>query len=96
MQVNGQLHDPAALPPGETAPSTQFIVGWVGPRSGLYITKKRKISYTYHESSPDPSVVQPVARRYTDWTNQAHSISECWEKYFAWGRESKRRTVKIA
>jgi hypothetical protein len=30
MQVSGQLHDPAALPPGR-APGTRWTGGWVGP-----------------------------------------------------------------
>jgi hypothetical protein len=42
MEVSGQLHAPAALPPGETAPGTQWIGGWVGPRAGLDDVEKRK------------------------------------------------------
>jgi hypothetical protein len=34
MKVGGQLHAPAALPPGKR-PSTQYIGGWVYPRAGL-------------------------------------------------------------
>jgi hypothetical protein len=34
MGVGGQLHAPAALPPGKR-PGTRFIGGWVGPRAGL-------------------------------------------------------------
>jgi hypothetical protein len=30
MRVGGQLHGPAALPPGKR-PGTHFIRGWVGP-----------------------------------------------------------------
>jgi hypothetical protein len=30
--VSGQLHAPAALPPGKEPP---LPVGWVGPRTGL-------------------------------------------------------------
>jgi hypothetical protein len=33
MEVGGQLHDPAALPPGEEPPGTHWIAGWVGPRA---------------------------------------------------------------
>jgi hypothetical protein len=32
--VSGQLHAPAALPPGKR-PGTHFIGGWVDPRAGL-------------------------------------------------------------
>jgi len=31
--VSGQLHAPATLPPGERAPGTLWIEGWVGPRA---------------------------------------------------------------
>jgi hypothetical protein len=34
MRVSGQLHVPAALPPGKR-PGTHCIGGWVGPRAGL-------------------------------------------------------------
>ena len=34
MGVGGQLHAPAALPPGKR-PGTHFIGGWVGPRADL-------------------------------------------------------------
>jgi hypothetical protein len=32
--VSGQLHTLAALPPGERAPGTHWIGGWVDPRAG--------------------------------------------------------------
>jgi hypothetical protein len=35
MNVNGQLHDPAALSPGGLICVTLWIVGWVDPRTGL-------------------------------------------------------------
>ena len=34
MQVVGQRHAPAALPPGKR-PGVHCIRGWVGPRAGL-------------------------------------------------------------
>jgi hypothetical protein len=40
--VSGQLHAPAALPPGERATGTHWIGGWVGPRAGLDAVEKRK------------------------------------------------------
>jgi hypothetical protein len=48
--------------PGERAPSTHWIGGWVGPRPVL----KAENSWFYLDSNSDPSVVQPVASRYTD------------------------------
>jgi hypothetical protein len=40
--VSGQLHAPAALPPGERAPGTYRIGGWVNLRAGLDGLEKRK------------------------------------------------------
>jgi hypothetical protein len=34
MEMSGQLHAPAALPPEEITPSTHWIGGWVGPGAG--------------------------------------------------------------
>jgi hypothetical protein len=46
MEVSGQLHVPAALPP-----VPHWIGGWVGPRVGLDAVEKRKI-LPYRESNP--------------------------------------------
>jgi hypothetical protein len=40
--VSCQLQTPATLPPGESAPGTHWIGGWVGPRSGMDDVEKRK------------------------------------------------------
>jgi hypothetical protein len=41
--MSGQLHAPAALPPGkEPPPRTHWIGGWVDPRAGLDDVEKRK------------------------------------------------------
>jgi hypothetical protein len=40
--VSGQLHVPAVLPPGERAPGTHWLGGWVDPRAGLDDAEKRK------------------------------------------------------
>jgi hypothetical protein len=61
MEVSHQLHTPAALPPKETAISTHYIDGWVGPKDGLDIMEKRKISWTYKELKPDTWVIQLIA-----------------------------------
>jgi hypothetical protein len=42
MEVNGQLHATAALPPRKS-PGTHWIGGWVSPRAGLDTVEKRKI-----------------------------------------------------
>jgi hypothetical protein len=40
--MSGQLHAPAALPPGERAPGTHWIGGWVDPRADLDDVEKKK------------------------------------------------------
>jgi hypothetical protein len=40
--VSGQLHAPAALPPGKEPPGTQWIEGWVDFRAVLKDLEKRK------------------------------------------------------
>jgi hypothetical protein len=66
MEVSGQLHAPTALPPGEKAPDTHWIGGWVGPRAVLDAVGKRKIPSPRRKSNPRTPIVQPVAQRYTD------------------------------
>jgi hypothetical protein len=53
MEVSGQLHAPAALPPGTGV--------WVGPRASLNAAEKRQISCPCRESNPGRA-----ARSYTD------------------------------
>jgi hypothetical protein len=48
MEVSGQLHAPASLPPRETAPGTHWIEGWVGPGAVLEAVAKRKIPRDRH------------------------------------------------
>jgi len=42
MEMTVQLHAPAAFTPGERAPETHRIGGWVGPRAGLEAVEKGK------------------------------------------------------
>jgi hypothetical protein len=57
MEVSGQLHVMAALPPVKNL-STHLVGGWVGPRAGLDALEKRNISCAHRDSNP---IVQPVA-----------------------------------
>jgi hypothetical protein len=51
--------------PEESVPGAHWIEGWVGPRAGLDDMEERKF-LTCRNWNSDPSVVQPVASRYTD------------------------------
>jgi hypothetical protein len=65
MEVSGQLHAPAALSPRKapTAPIGNEVGCAPEP---VWTTPKREDSCPYRDSNSDPSVVQPVASRYTD------------------------------
>jgi hypothetical protein len=52
---------PYQFTPGEAAPSTHCIGGWMGLRAGIDIMEKRKISYPYQELNSYFSVIQPIA-----------------------------------
>jgi hypothetical protein len=52
--------------PEKTAPGTNWIGGWVGPRAGLNDRERRKFLTLPGLFNPDPSVVQPVGSPYTD------------------------------
>ena len=60
MEVGGQRHAPAALPPGKTRYPLYRRLGGAQGRSG----RVRKIS---PPQGFDPRTAQPVASRYTDW-----------------------------
>jgi hypothetical protein len=66
MAMGGQLHAPAALPPGKTRYTLYSRLG--GPQRRSW--RVRKIS---HPSGFNPRTVQPVASRYTDWAIPAQS-----------------------
>jgi hypothetical protein len=61
LEVSGHLHALAALPPISIG-----LGGWVDRRGGLDDVEKRKF-FTIPVLNSDPSVVQPVARHYTDY-----------------------------
>jgi hypothetical protein len=66
MEVCGQLHAPAALPPRERALGTHWKGGWLGPRAVLDAVVKRNIPSLHRESNLRAPIVQSVAQRYTD------------------------------
>jgi hypothetical protein len=61
MVASGQ---PWPLSPGESAPATHWIRGWVGPRTGMDAVEYRKTLRLPENRTP---AVQPEARCYTAW-----------------------------
>jgi hypothetical protein len=57
--MSGQLHAPASLVPGESTLPTNWIGGWVGPKSGLDAVAKRKNHIIGPVGNRIP-VIQPV------------------------------------
>ena len=64
MEVGGQRHAPAAIPPGNTRYLLYRRLGGTQGPSG----RVRKIS---PPPEFDPRTAKPVASRYTDWAIQA-------------------------
>jgi hypothetical protein len=56
---------PGRFTPAEKAPVTYWIGGWVSSRTVLHDVERRK-SFTYRDSNPDFSAVQPVTIRETE------------------------------
>jgi hypothetical protein len=66
MEVSGQLHAPAALPPGkETLVPTGQEAGWA-PEPFWTRWCRDKFPAPRWESNPRTPIVQPVDKRYTD------------------------------
>lgn len=51
MEVSGQFHVLAALPPG--VPVTHRIGGWLGTRAGLHAMENREVSTFRQELNSD-------------------------------------------
>jgi hypothetical protein len=64
LAEGGQLHAPAALPPGKK-PRYPLDRRLGGPQSRS--ERREEISWPYWGSNSDPSVVQSVASPYTDY-----------------------------
>jgi hypothetical protein len=59
---SGQLHAPAALPPGEKAPATRWIGSWVDPRVGLDAVEKRKFLHCRESNPGRPAIPTELSR----------------------------------
>jgi len=60
MEVSGQRHAPAALPPGNNG-GTRCVGGWVGPRAGLGGYGEQKVSCPL---GWNPGTAQSVTNRH--------------------------------
>jgi hypothetical protein len=56
MEVSGEHHAPAALPP-RVKPVAYWTGGWVGLRAGLDVLEKGKISVRYLKFSVQSSIL---------------------------------------
>jgi hypothetical protein len=64
--VSGQLHAPATLPPGKELPvPIGYEIGWTPVP--VWTTWRTENSWFYRDSNSDPSIIQPVTSRYTDY-----------------------------
>jgi hypothetical protein len=61
MELTGQLHARAALPPRERATDIHWIRGWVDPRAILDAVVKRKILNRRWELNPKTPIDQFLA-----------------------------------
>jgi hypothetical protein len=68
---------PSRFTPGEKAPRTHWIGGWVGPGAVLDVVVKRKIPSPRRKSNPRTPIVQPVA----------HATNNPTQFFFAWVRQ---------
>jgi hypothetical protein len=73
MEVNVHFHVPAALPPGKGPPVP------IGQEAGrapepVWTTWRREYSWPYRDWNSDPSVIQPVASRYTDYATYVQFV----------------------
>jgi hypothetical protein len=79
LEVSGQLHAPIALSPAKEPPvPIGYKVVWTP--EPVWTTWRRENSWPYRNTNSDPSVVQLVASRYTDWAIPAYCIGGIFGK----------------
>jgi hypothetical protein len=73
---------PGRFTPGERAPGTHWMGGWLGPRAGLYDMEKRKF-LTLPGLELRPLGRPAVASRYTDCAIFLEVVRTCceWQKH---------------
>jgi hypothetical protein len=82
--VSGQLHAQAALLSGKrpTVPIAQEA-GCVSS-AGLDAVEKWEIYYSCREPNPDSAIIQPLARRYTNWAIPKFTYWNSARRYTNW------------
>jgi hypothetical protein len=74
--VSGQIHAPAALPPGKEPPvPIGYEVGWTP--EPVYTTWRSENSCPHRDSNSDPSAVQPVVNRYPGSLANVYALLNC-------------------
>jgi hypothetical protein len=68
--MRGQCHAPAVLYAQERL-GTHYTGGWVSPRAGVDCCGKFRLPPGF-----DPTTVQPVASRYTDYATRHTALKE--------------------
>jgi hypothetical protein len=84
-EVSGYLHDLDALPPRKEIPVTIGWKVWWTPEPIQTICRSEN-SLSYRDSNFDPSVMQPVRSRYTDYATAVH-IDVCERITLGWALE---------
>jgi hypothetical protein len=95
MEVGGQRHAPAALPPGKTRSP---LYRRLGVPQGLF----RRVRQISPRPGFDPRTVQPVASRYIEWALPAHCYgisikhSECVSVAFVIQQIKRLRNIILS
>jgi hypothetical protein len=71
MEVTGQLHAQATLPPRNEPLVPIGLGGWVGPRAGLNTVVKRNFQPL---SGLEPSIIKSITQRCTNELSQLIDI----------------------
>jgi hypothetical protein len=85
MEVSGQLHASAALPPGkEPLMTIEQEAAWAPEPLWTRFRREKFPAPPHRESNPDHPNVQPEASPHTDWAMPAHNsiantyLDETW------------------
>jgi hypothetical protein len=80
MEVSGQPHGPATLPPGKESVVSIGDADKCGPEP-VWTLWRWQIFSPCRESNLNSSTVEPIARRYTDWAMSDPYLTESEVKW---------------